>query len=307
MKRDIDNKSKQIRKVLFYTFFLNFSVSCSKIIVGFLCGITNIIADGFHSLSDSLINIVGYVSVKLSEKRADEKHPYGYEKYETIATIIIGSICFLLGLQIIQLGISKIINPQPIVLSKIIFAVMIFSAIINIITVIYEGGKSRELNSEFLKADSNETLADIYVSVGIIVGLFFIQYKIYILDGIITVLISLLIIKNSISIFKEASLILADTNIIDHKEIENIVLKNPNIMYCHAIRSRGKKDAIYIDLHIGVVCNTTIEKAHDKISHNVKQLLQSKIAGVKSVNIHIEPDNIRARNRVRSIFKKTDY
>jgi cation diffusion facilitator family transporter len=303
-----EEKMKEKTSVLIITLILNVAVSIAKIIIGLIANLTSVLADGFHSLSDSFINIIGIFSIKLSSKKADKKHPYGYEKYETIATIIVGCICLLLAFEVFKTGIAKIINPgDHVEVITVAYFVMVGTIALNIITFLYEGGKGKQLKSELLVADARETKSDVLVSLAVIAGIFFISQGMTIVDGILTVIISLLVFRNSLQIFKDASSILTDTAIVSPERIHEIVMKHPKARFCHAIRSRGKPDAIYIDLHLGVDADITVEKAHDEIAHEVKLMLKKEIPGLKAVNMHIEPDNESGRGRKRSVFKKIDF
>jgi cation diffusion facilitator family transporter len=301
------NKYKEIKNVLIVTLLLNASVAIIKLIFGVLFNISILLADGLHSLSDSLNNIVGLVVINFSKKRNDKKHPYGYEKYETIATLIIGFMIAIMGYETLTMGIKKLVTSETVEKAPfILYFFIILTIVINIVTVLYEGRKSRKLKSEFLIADSNETKGDILISLGVIAGVFFnFTYPHLRLEGIFTIIISLFIFKNAYSILKETSAVLLDKNVVEAEKIHSIVISHPKIKFCHAIRSRGKADAIFIDFHIGVDSLMSVEEAHDKVNHEVKLLLKQHIPGIKSVLVHIEPDT--ADKRSNSIFLETDY
>lgn len=299
---------KEKTSVLIITLILNISMSAAKIAIGLIANLTTVLADGLHSLSDSLINIIGIFSIELSSRKADRKHPYGYEKYETTATIIIGCICLLFALEVLNAGIEKIINPEGYLeVTTVVYFVMVGTILLNVIIFLHEWRKGNELKSEFLIANARRAKSHVLVSLTVVAGIFFISHGMTIVDGVLTVIISLSIFRNSLQIFKDASLILTDASIVPPHKIREVVMSHPEVRFCHAIRSRGKPDAIYIDLHLGVDTDITVEKAHDEIAHEVKLMLLNEIPGLKSVNMHIEPDNESARGRKRSVFKKTDF
>jgi len=165
----------------------------------------------------------------------------------------------------------------------------------------------RKLNSEFLIADSRETASDIFVSIGLLVALYFIERGHLWVDGGVAILISLVVLRNSLKIFQEATSILSDEAVLDPKAIEQAVMSHAEARFCHAVRSRGKPDAIYVDLHLGVDAKVTVEESHDRLSHEVKQILADRFPGVKCVLIHVEPDTKSARNRSNSIFRFRDF
>ena len=307
-KTERDIRTNAILWVLVWTLLLNLASSLGKIIVGHFTGLLNVMADGMHSLTDAFVNVVGLVSIKLSGRPPDEKHPYGYGKYETIATLIIGSITFVLFVEILQLAVKKLLNPAAIEVHPVVYAVMVGSLILNGITILYEGRMGRKLKSEFLVADCRETASDVCVSVGIIIALVLIARGWQWLDGLVTLGIALVVLRNSVTIFREAARILSDEAVLDPQEVIQAVETHPQVRWAHAVRSRGKPDvAVYVDLHIGVDPATSVEKAHDVISHEVKQLLSERFPGIKCVLTHIEPDNESARRRENSVFRYRDY
>ena len=303
------DKYKEVKRVLFITLILNLSVALIKLSIGYFFRLGTLIADGLHSSSDSLVNIIGLVSMKWARKKSDKNHPYGYEKYETIATFIVVILIFFMGFETFQLGVKSIIHPyENLTLpTTIVYFSVIFTILINIITVIYEGRKGKKLNSEFLIVDSNETKWDILISSIILFSLFFVKYPQLYLNGIIQIFISILIFRAAYQMFKEVSDILTDKNIIDPKVIYDIVMVDPDVKFCHAIRSRGKENSIFIDFHLGVNDDMDIKKAHNVISHNAKRRIFESIEGVKSVNIHIEPESSVNRPKSINISAGDDY
>ena len=301
------NKTRAILGVLVWTFILNLLTSLGKILVGLSAGLLNVLADGIHSLSDAFVNIVGFVSIKLSGKAPSDTHPYGYQKYETIATLIVGCITFFLFLEIFQAAIKKILNPENINVPAIAYKIMVVSVVLNVITVLYEKNKGKNLKSEFLIADAKETTADIFISSGLIIALYFISKGFYWIDGVLTLCISIIVFKNSWEIFRMATKILVDEAVLNPEDVVDVVTSHSNVQWAHMVRSRGKPDSIYLDIHIGVSPETTVEEAHDVISHEVKHLISEKFPDVKCVTTHIEPDKESARMRANSVFRYKDY
>jgi cation diffusion facilitator family transporter len=224
-----------------------------------------------------------------------------------VATLIVGSITFVLFLEILRAAIEKLIHPTTTQVHPIAFAAMVVSLALNVTTVLYEGGMGRKLKSEFLIADSTETKSDIFISAGVFVSLFFIRTGWMWVDGVVTLVIGLIVLKNSIGIYKSAAGILTDESILDAGQVIETATKHPDVRWCHAVRSRGKPDSIYLDLHLGLDSSTTVKEAHDRITHEVKELLLAQFPGVRCVTVHVEPDTEDARSRKRSVFKKRDY
>jgi len=169
------------------------------------------------------------------------------------------------------------------------FAIMLITIAINLIVTTYEYKKGKELKSDILIADSMHTRSDILTSFSVIVSLMAVRIGYPILDPIVALIIALVIGKTGLSIIKQSSDILCDTSILDTNKIKNIVESIDGIQNCHKIRTRGREDAIFIDLHITVNPNLQTDKAHNLSNKVEKKLL--KMEGVTDVVVHIEPDS----------------
>jgi len=296
----------KINRVLILTMFLNLFVCLLKVVLGLVTGSLTIMADGLHSLGDTLSNIVGMVGIKLAQKQPDKKYPYGYEKFEAVATLIIAGLISITFFEVMKSGIERLLNPQVVEISPLVLLLMAVSVGVNIFVVWYESRASKRHRSELLHADASESRTDIYISIGVMIGIFFMYQGMYWLDGVITIIVGLFILKVIIDIIISTVKVLADGQIIDPEEVEKIVLSVPGARFCHSIRSRGREDAFYIDLHLGVDPNISVEEAHDEICHSVKLALEEHYSTLKSAQVHIEPDNESGRHRSRSVFAKNE-
>jgi cation diffusion facilitator family transporter len=307
MANERKQRLKEIQNVLAITFLMNLTVCLIKIILGFITGILTISADGFHSLGDSLSNIVGFLGIRLARKEPDDKHPYGYDKFESMATLVIAALISITCYKVFESGIDRLFNPHWAQANYIVILAMIGSMVINILTIVYEGGAGRRLKSELLIADSNETKSDLFVSGAVIAVIILINQTGWLwLDGTLTIGIGLLILKIIYDIFRSTAKILADAQVVDPAIVVQVIMNVPDVKFCHAIRSRGREEGFFLDCHLGVNRNITIEKAHDDVCHRVKKALHEKFPGLRSANIHLEPDNDHGLTRANSVFRKRD-
>ena len=284
-------KQKKIHLILWVTLCCNLVVSTVKIGVGYITAINSILADGFHSLADSFSNIIGLISIQFAYKPIDDDHPYGHQRYETLATLFIVALLVYLGIEIFVKSIETFLNPQPLVFSQLTLILMILALIINIFVATFERHYGKKYQSAILIADAKHTASDIYISIGVLLNLVIMTYfngPIW-LDGLTSLIISLIIFKTAYSIFKESSFELTDAIAIDPKEIETIVLAHPQVNSIHKIRSRKSGNHIYIDFH--VQCNPTLSlvSVHD-ISHELQSSLKNTLGPDISVIVHVEPD-----------------
>jgi cation diffusion facilitator family transporter len=282
---------KKINLILIWLLFANVAVCAAKGLVGYMTGSLGMIADAFHSLTDSTNNIIGLVAMKVASQPADEDHPYGHGKYETLATIAVSVLLLLAAYNIIKGAIDRFQHPVSPEVGIISFAVMFFTIAINIAVATYEYRAGKRLNSDFLIADSMHTRSDIFVSLSVIVTLFIVKFggKIGVYaDPIISLVIGLFVAKAGIDIIRRSSSALTDKAILDPAEICGMVEAISGVQGCHKVRTRGTADMIYVDLHLEVMPKMTIDEAHE-LATLVENTLIKKVAGVIEVVVHMEP------------------
>lgn len=280
---------KQVRTVFVQTLALNLLVSVSKLICGFLTNTLSMIADGFHSFLDASSNIIGIIGITISIRPPDEGHPYGHKKFEAIAAMAISLAMYLACFNVIsQFSDRAIFGRGELPSSNLIsYLVMLLSIVVNIFVTLYERKKAKELNSQLLKADSEHTLSDIYVSLSVIVAIIAAQFQIYLIDLTVSIIIVIAIFKAGYGIMMTHFGSLVDAVALDPRVIEKLVLDTPGVVSCHKIRSRGMQDHVFVDLHVQVSGELTVEEAH-KIACDVETILKEKADGVTDVMVHIE-------------------
>lgn len=297
----------KIQTTLIWTLVMNVGVCVLKIVLGLATGIFTITADGLHSLGDSFSNVVGLAGIRLAKKEPDKQFGYGYDKFEPIVTLFIVSLISVTCYEVFKSGIARLFRPHHIAISGMIIAIMLISMAVNVATIIYEGGVGRRLKSELLIADSNETKSDLWVSGGVILGVLVIgKTGWWQLDGILSIAIGFLILRVIWGIIVPTAKALADAQVVLPEKVAEMVMATPGARFCHAIRSRGRGEGFYLDLHLGVDKNLSIERAHDDVCHRVKIALHAAFPGLKSANVHIEPDNESGRSRSSSVSRESD-
>ncbi|MFH0762909.1 MAG: cation diffusion facilitator family transporter [Candidatus Omnitrophota bacterium] len=278
-----------IRRILIIVLLLNWAVALAKIIYGLLSQCTSMTADGFHSLSDGASNIIGIVGIHFACQPKDKDHPYGHKKYETLFSLIIAAMLFILAFNLARQGIEHLYRPVAPRIDALSFIIMLSTMLVNLGVMHYERGKGKALKSDILISDAMHTAADIFTSLSVIISLVVIKMGFPIIDPIATILISMFIAYAGYNIIKSSSSILCDSAaILDEEKIEGIVLGVGGVRACHKIRSRGRPDDIHIDLHVQVDENMHMAEAH-KVSYAIEELIKKNIPGATDVVIHMEP------------------
>ncbi len=281
-------RARRIAVVLWVTLVLNWLTAIIKIIFGVTTQCLMIAADGFHSLSDGTSNIVGLVAINLSGHPADEDHPYGHHKYETLASIIIGAFLLVVSFGIFQQALNGFLHPRDPEVTGMSFIVMVLCLAVNLFVVWYERLAAKKYQSEFLLSDSWHTLTDVFVTGGIFVALIGIRMNMKLLDPLFSAGIAVLIAIVAFRILKQSTDILTDKAVIDPKLIDDVVRKVPGVQDCHEIRTRGKERLIYVDMHVLVDPQMSVEDSHG-LANQIEYDIKKQIEGVYEVVVHIEP------------------
>jgi len=282
---------QKIRKILLIILLLNWAVALAKIIYGLSSRCFSMTADGFHSLSDGTSNLIGIIGIHFACQPVDKDHPYGHKKYETLFSLGIAAMLFLVSFNLLKQGWLRLHHPVFFQTDLGSFAVMLITLAVNIYVMRYEYQKGVALKSDILVSDSLHTRADIFTSFSVIVSLIVTKLGFPLIDPIVTILIALFIGYAAFEIAKQSSDVLCDTAVfMNDQKVRDIVLKIEGVATCHKIRSRGRTDDVYIDLHVQVDPDMHILDAH-QISYRIEEAIKSAIPGITDVVVHMEPQD----------------
>ena len=285
----MSDKFKKIKNVLWIILFANVLVALLKIVIGSKIQSSSMTADGFHSLTDGTSNIIGIIGIGLAVKPKDEDHPYGHKKFETLAGLGIAMMLFFVSATIIKEAFTKFFNPTTPNISAESIIVLVVTLIINIFVTNYESRVGKDLNSDILTADAAHTRSDVFVSIGVLGTLIALKLGLPpIIDPIISLVIAGLIIHTGYEIFKDTASILVDKYVLDNNAALELLKAFPEVKNVHRIRSRGREDDMFVDLHIMVDGGFTVNEAH-ALSHNIEENIKKTINENAEVIIHIEP------------------
>ena len=283
------DKYKKVKNILLFILVANLAVTVMKIVVGSLTNSSSVLADGFHSLSDSASNIVGIVGISIAARPKDKTHPYGHTKFEMLSSLFIGMMMVFIALKIVAEAILQIKNPESLNMTTISFVILIITLIINIIVTKYEYSVGKKVNSYILVSGSLHTKSDVYVSLGVLITLICIKLGFpVIIDKLVSFVVGIFILHGAYEIFKSTISILVDSAVIDENIIREIVVEFSEIKYIKNIRSRGCENDIYIDMDIMVEPDMTVEKSHE-LTHNIENTMREKLNKNIQVATHIEP------------------
>ncbi|MBW2477969.1 MAG: cation transporter [Deltaproteobacteria bacterium] len=262
-----------------------------KLFTGILTGSLAVISSAIDSLMDIIMSGVNLVAIHHADQPADDKHPYGHGKFETLATIFQAIVIAISGSWIIYEAIQRILGGsqvhQP--LSGII--VMLISILFSLFISRYLRRVARETDSTALKADALHFSMDVYTNLALLIGLVIIaRFKIYWLDPIMSIFVAVYILIESIRLLRHGIRDVLDEQLPDtiRQEIEALIEKNNHDLFgYHNLRTRRAGSQKLIDFHLTVCKHLSVEEAHN-ITDYIEKKIAERISGT-DVTIHVEP------------------
>ena len=262
-----------------------------KLFAGVLTGSISLIAEAIHSLMDLAAAVIALISVRISDRPSDEQHPFGHGKAENISGVAEGSLIFVAAGIIIYEATQRLIVGRTLELLEIGIAIMAASIVINILVSRYLLKVSRATDSLALEADARHLTTDVMTMVGVLVGLILVRFThLNILDPITAILVSILIAKTAYDITKKSFDGLMDTKLPKTEEdgiISCIMEHGGQLVAFHELRTRKAGSHRYIELHLVMPKNASVEEAHRMCDH-LEQDIRKRLSRT-NVTIHVEP------------------
>lgn len=289
-------------KVTFVTLVgsvVNISLTVFKIFAGVLGRSTAMIADGIHSLSDLLSDIVVIVFVKISAKGRDKDHDYGHGKFETFATLIISLMLIVVAVNLMSGGINKIrqildggevSSPGMIALWAAV-ASIVLKEILYRYTII----QGKALNSPMMIANAWHHRSDAFSSVGSLLGIagaIFLGDKFVILDPITGCVISIFILVMAVKMSVPAIKELLDVSLPDEVEqqIVSTAKSIQGVIDLHELKTRREGPGIIMEGHLVLDSDISLKEAHN-ISKKVEESLRKEFGTETQISLHLEPED----------------
>ncbi|QNG61740.1 cation transporter [Bacillus sp. PAMC26568] len=264
-------------------------LSALKLIIGYSANSEALKADGLNNATDIIASIAVLIGLRLSQKPADQDHPYGHWKAETVASLVASFIMMAVGLQVLYGAVLSVFEGKQESPDLISAWTGIFCAIIMYFVYRYNKKLGEKINSQAVTAAAKDNLSDAWVSIGIAAGIIGSQFSLPWLDPVAAVIVGLLICKTAWDIFRDASHHLTDG--FDEEEIQSFkktTLSLYGVKGVKEIKARNYGNNTVVDIVILVNSNLDIRDAHD-ISTKVENILMKK-HNVYNVHVHVEPN-----------------
>ncbi len=292
-KREKKREKNLAIHVSIVSIVVNVVLSLAKLLAGIFGKSSAMVSDAIHSASDVLSTFVVIAGVKLSEKKADKGHPYGHERMECVASIILAVLLGIVGVGIGVSGMGKIISGNYETL-EVPGIVPLIAAIVSIAVkewmFWYTRAAAKKLNSGALMADAWHHRSDALSSVGSFAGILFARIGFPIMDSIASVIISLCIIKAAYDIFKDGI-----NKMVDHscdsetqEAILNSALSVNGVMGVDDLKTRLFGSKLYVDMEISADANLSLKDSH-AIAEQVHSVIENNYPECIHCMVHVNP------------------
>lgn len=291
MENDLEKTAMRVSLV---SIAVNIVLSVFKLIAGLLANSGAMISDAIHSASDVFSTFVVMIGVKLSGKTPDKEHPYGHERMECVAAIILATILCLTGLGLGYSAIGSMSSGEYAELSvpgSLALAAAVISIAVKEWMYHYTRINAKRVDSGALMADAWHHRSDALSSVGALIGIIAARLGFSLGDPIASLVICVLIVKAAYDIFKDAVDKMVDKSCDDEFEaqLRECVLTNKSIRSIGSLHTRVFGNKVYVDLVIRLDAGLDLSDAHN-IAEDVHNSIESAFPKVKHIMIHTEPE-----------------
>ncbi len=275
-------------------------LTIAKLIAGILGGSVAMIADAFHSVSDFATDIGVLIGLAFLAKPADDNHPYGHGRLETVISFLMGLAIILTGLGIGRNAVLKIMGAFQGVYPAMPGSIALFAGILSIIVkeglYHYTRIVAERTGSRTLKANAWHHRTDSLSSVGTVIGIggaILLGDRWTVLDPVAAVIVSVMVIKVGYHIGYSALRELSDEALSREREKKlcTAIQTVQGVQNFHNLRTRSLGRSVSVDAHITVDPELTVRDGHD-IATNVEDSVRGALGNVAFVNIHIEPGKV---------------
>ena len=270
----------------------NIILSAIKLAAGIFAHSGAMISDAVHSASDMLSSVIVIIGVRFSARESDDSHPYGHERFECVAAIVLAVILLVTGLFIGHTAIEQIKAPVPTATVPGVLALVaaIFSIAAKEGMYWYTRFYAKRLDSGALMADAWHHRSDALSSVGALFGILAARLGFPIFDPIASLVICLFIVKAAYDIFKDAI-----SKMVDHacsveleQDISECAAQKEGVLGVDKIRTRVFGNRVYVDIEIRADGNKSLFDAH-AIAQTVHDAIETQFPNVKHIMVHVNP------------------
>jgi cation diffusion facilitator family transporter len=282
-------RSRAVRRVLARLLVANIAVVVAKAAIGMMAGSLAVIGDAAHSSVDVVYNVLGLFVVRVAARAPDEEHPYGHGKFETLGALAIVVFLSITCFELVRSAIGRLGSGGRVVqISDVGLVILLATLATNVFVAWYENRRGHELSSELLIADAAHTRTDVFITIGVLIGVLFARRGHTWVDPVVAIVIALLIVRVAYEILSRVVPVLVDERAIPEPTIRQTAQAVKGVKSAYGIRSRGGNAGVrYAEVTIAVDSSANVADAH-AIADAVEERLKKDLE-LEEVTVHVEP------------------
>lgn len=293
-KKNVELEFERVAKrVAFITILQNALLSVFKLIAGVVAHSNAMISDAIHSASDVFSTIIVLIGVKLASKESDKEHPYGHERLECVAAIVLAMVLLVTGIEIGKQAVKDIVAGSYSTLQvpgTLALVAAIVSIVVKEIMYWYTRYNAKIIDSSALMADAWHHRSDALSSVGALIGIGGAMLGYPVMDSIASLVIFVFIAKAAYDIFKDAVDKMVDHSCDEKTEdaLRKCVLSHSEVKDIDLLQTRIFGNKIYVDVEIQVDGTYMLQESH-RIAEEVHESIEENFPKVKHIMVHVNP------------------
>ncbi len=289
----LDARYQDIRKVTLVGAVVDLVLGVAKIIVGVFASSQALIADGIHSLSDLATDFLVLFAAKHAHREADDEHPYGHGRIETVATVVLGVSLVVVAIGISYDAVRRLMAPELLLHPGwMALLVAVISVLSKELIYQYTARAARRLRSKMLHANAWHSRSDAISSIIVVIGVVATMLGYPSFDALAAVAVALMVAKIGWDLLWQSLQELIDTA-LDPERVEAIretIMAVDGVRTCHMLRTRHSGSDALVDVHIQVDPALSVSEGH-QIGEAVRWRLIKTIDDVSDVTVHIDPED----------------
>jgi len=281
-----------VRRVLVAMLGANVVVLAAKLFIGVVSGSLAVMGDALHSSVDSLYNVLGLIVIRVAAREPDEDHPYGHGKFETLGALAIVVFLSITCFELVRNAVQKLLGgSHTVVVTDLNLVILLATLAVNVLVAWYENRRGHELSSELLIADATHTRTDVFITIGVLIGVLFARGGATWVDPVVAIAVAALIVRVAYQVLERTVPVLVDERAIPERAIRHTAQAVDGVKSVYGIRSRGGRGGglgvRYAEVTIAVDKDANVQAAHaiaDQVEERLKQDLE-----LNTVTVHVEP------------------
>ena len=283
------DRSAAVRRVLGGLLVANIAVLIAKTVIGTVAGSLAVMGDALHSSVDAVYNVLGLIVMRVAARAPDEEHPYGHGKFETLGAL---GLCVFLSItcfELLRSAISRLATGgQTVQITDLGLVLLLATLATNVFVAWYENRRGQQLASELLIADAAHTRTDVFITIGVLIGVLLSRQGYMWVDPVVAIVVALLIVRVAYQILQRTVPVLVDERAIPEPTIRQSAQAVEGVVSAYRIRSRGgNAGSRYAEVTIAVDPNANVAAAH-AIADAVEEKLKKELE-LEEVTVHVEP------------------